>query len=148
MLIGELAGSTGVNAKTIRYYEEVGVLPHASRLPSGYREYGDADVERLQFIQSAKALGVTLEEIKEVLAFRERGEIPCPYVFKLLDAKVQEIQARIRGLRMLAEDLRRLRRAAATIPARELSAKARFCHILENKRLLAAAHQRSAGRSS
>ena len=136
MLIGELARRAGINPKTIRYYEEVGVLPPASRLPSRYRQYGDEDVERLEFIRSAKALGVTLEEIKEVLAFRDRGVAPCPYVLKLLDAKVKEIQSRIRGLRMLARDLRRLQRVAVKIPAKELTARARFCHLLENKQLL------------
>jgi DNA-binding transcriptional MerR regulator len=135
MLIGELAKRTGVNPKTIRYYEEVRVLPPAARLASRYRQYSEEDVERLEFIQNAKALGVTLEEIREVLAFRDRGVAPCPYVLNLLAAKVKEIQGRIRGLRMLAEDLRRLQRAAVRIPAQELTAKARFCHILENKQL-------------
>lgn len=140
MLIGELGRRTGVNPKTIRYYEEVGVLPPASRSPSRYRQYGDEDVAKLEFIRNAKALGVTLEEIKEALAFRDRGVAPCPYVLKLLEAKVKEIQSRIRGLRMLAEDLRRLQRAAVWIPAKELTARARFCHILENKRFLKAAN--------
>lgn len=135
MLIGELARRTGINPKTIRYYEEVRVLPPASRLASRYRQYREEDVERLEFIRNAKALGVTLEEIKEVLAFRDRGVAPCPYVLKLLDAKVKEIQERIRGVRMLAEDLRRLQRAAVKIPAEELTAKARFCHIIQNKQL-------------
>lgn len=139
MLIGEVARRTGVNSKTIRYYEEVGLLPPAVRLPSGYRQYNEQDVERLEFVRNAKALGVTLEEIKEVLAFRDRGEAPCPYVLKLLDAKVKEIHGRIRGLRMLAEDLKRLQRAAVKIPARALRTKARFCHILENKQLRQAA---------
>lgn len=139
MLIGELARRTGVNPKTIRYYEEVGVLPPARRAPSRYRQYGDEDVERLEFIRNAKALGVTLEEIKELLAFRDRGVAPCLYVLRLLDAKVKEIQGRIRGLRMLARDLRRLQRAAAKVPAKELAARARFCHILENRRLVATA---------
>jgi len=136
MLIGELARIAGVNPKTIRYYEEVGLLPRAARLPSGYRQYSEEDVERLEFIRNAKALGVALEEIKEVLAFRDRGVAPCPYVLQLLDAKVKEIQGRIRGLRMLAEDLRRLQRAAARVPAKELTTRARFCHILENKQLI------------
>ena len=142
MFIGELGRRTGVNTKTIRYYEGVGLLPPAARTPSGYRQYGEEDVDRLEFIRNAKALGVALEEIKEVLAFRDRGVSPCPYVVKLLEAKVTEIQGRIRGLRMLAADLRRLQRAATRIPAKELTARARFCHILENKQLLETAGTR------
>ncbi len=137
MQIGALANRAGINPKTIRYYEQIGILPAAGRTQSGYREYTDADFERLAFIRNAKALGVTLEEIKEVLAFRDRGVSPCPYVLQLIDAKVNEIQDRIEGLRMLAQDLKCLRRAAARIPQRTIIGKARFCHIIENQKLLA-----------
>ncbi len=136
MQIGEFAKKTGVNPKTVRYYEEIGLLPPAPRTESGYRQYTDKDGERLEFIRSAKALGVALEEIKEVLAFRDRGAYPCPYVLTLIDTKLQEIELRIQGLRMLASDLRRLRKAAAVIPQKEIAAKARFCHIIENQELL------------
>ena len=136
MQIGELAKKAGVNPKTIRYYEAIGLLPPAPRTDSGYRQYADRDAERLEFIRSAKALGVALEEIKEVLAFRDRGTYPCPYVLTLIDTKVKEIELRIRGLQMLASDLKRLRKAAASIPPEESAAKARFCHIIENQKLL------------
>jgi len=136
MQIGELARKTGVTSKTIRYYEEIGLVPPAPRTPSGYRKYSEDDIQRLEFIRSAKALGVALEEIKEVLAFRDRGVSPYPYVLKLIDAKVEEIQDRIRGLQLLAGNLRRLQRAAVRIPRSRVAAKARFCHILENKKLL------------
>ncbi len=136
MQIGVLAKRAGLNPRTIRYYEQIGVLPAAPRTQSGYRQYTDQDRERLAFIRNAQALGVTLDEIREVLAFRDRGVSPCPYVLKLIDAKVEEIQDRIKGLQLLAGDLRRLRRAAARIPRSRVAAKARFCHILENKKLL------------
>lgn len=137
MRIGELAKKAGVNPRTIRFYEQIGLLPPAQRTMSGYRQYTDQDVDRLEFIRNAKALGVALQEIKEVLAFRDRGASPCPYVLRLIDTKVQEIQGRIQGLRMLARELQQLRRAAANIPPRRIAAKARFCHILENRALLA-----------
>lgn len=136
MQIGALANRAGLNPRTIRYYEQIGVLPVARRTRSGYREYTGADFERLEFIRNAKALGVTLEEITEVLAFRDRGVSPCPYVLELIDAKVNGIQDRIEGLRMLARDLKHLRRAAAGIPRSSIVGKARFCHIIENQKLL------------
>ncbi len=135
MRIGELAKTVGINPKTIRYYEEIGLLPPAPRTKSGYRQYGDEDAERLEFIRSAQALGIALEEIKEVLAFRDRGAYPCPYVLRLIEAKLQEIESRIQGLRFLAGDLRRLRKAATAIPPEKIAAKARFCHIIENRNL-------------
>jgi len=136
MRIGELAKRAGVNPKTIRYYEQIGLLPPAPRTESGYRKYTNKDDERLEFIHSAKALGITLEEIKEVLAFRDRRAYPCPYVLSLIQTKVEEIESRIRGLRMLATELKRLWKAAARIPPEEVAAKTRFCHIIENQKLL------------
>ncbi|MGH2452433.1 MAG: heavy metal-responsive transcriptional regulator [bacterium] len=138
MRIGELAKNAGLNPKTIRYYEEIGLLPPARRTGSGYRQYASEDVERLEFIRTAQGLSLALDEIREILSFRDRGESPCPHVLLLIDKKTQEIEARIRGLRGLAEDLKRLRRAATHLPPEEVRAKARFCHIIENRELLAA----------
>jgi DNA-binding transcriptional MerR regulator len=136
MTIGALAQRTGVNPRTIRYYEAIGLLPAPPRTAAGYRQYAERDIECLEFIGSAKALGLTLAEIKEVLAFRDHSAYPCPYVLTLIDAKVMEIERRIEGLRMLARDLRHLREAATSIPPEHSAAKARFCHIIENQKLL------------
>jgi DNA-binding transcriptional MerR regulator len=76
-----------VRPGTIRYYEAIGLLPSPPRSPSGYRQYTEADAERPEFIRSAKALGVRLDDIREVLAFRDRGAYPCPYVLRLIDAR-------------------------------------------------------------
>lgn len=138
MWIGQLAKEAGVNPKTIRYYEHIGLLPPPPRTKSGYRRYAARDADRIEFIRSAQALGIALAEIKEVLAFRDRGAYPCPYVLTLIDRKVKEIESRIRGLRVLAADLKRLREAAARIPPGASASKARFCHIIENQRLLGA----------
>ncbi len=140
MQIGELAKRVGINPTTIRYYEETELLPRAPRTESGYRQYADKDAARLEFIRSAQGLGISLQEIKEVLAFRDRGTYPCPYVLRLIEAKVNEIEVRIRGLRMLAADLKRLRKTAAATPLEESAAKVRFCHIIENRKLLQGKH--------
>ncbi len=139
MRIGVLAGRVGVTPKAVRYYEQVGLLPPARRTPSGYRDYTEEDAARLEFIRSAKALGLTLDEIREVLAFRDRGRAPCPYVLQVIEAKVEEIERRIRGLRLLAADLRRLRQLATRLPRQRIAARARFCHLLENEKLRRAA---------
>lgn len=140
MQIGQLAKKAWVNPRTIRYYEGIGLLPPPSRTASGYRQYTDRDAERLEFIRSAQALGIALGEIKEVLAFRDRGVYPCPYVLALIDRKVNEIESHIRGLRILATDLKRLRKAAAGIAPEASAAKGRFCHIIENQRFLVRGH--------
>lgn len=109
--IGELSDRTGVPCKTIRYYEEIGLLPPARRAQNSYRVYDDEDVERLRFIRGASVLGFTLDEIAEVLAFRDRGEPPCSYVMTLLRERVDKIEDEIRTLEWLHAELEALREA-------------------------------------
>jgi MerR family copper efflux transcriptional regulator len=68
LTVGQLAGATGVPAKTIRYYEQVGVLPAAYRSPAGYRQYSRHDIHRLVFIRRARVLGLSLAQIKVLAA--------------------------------------------------------------------------------
>jgi len=78
--IGELAAELGLNPRTIRFYEGIGLLPNPRRADNGYRWYDDGDRERLRFIQKAKAVGMTLAEIREILDLRSGGRQPCEVV--------------------------------------------------------------------
>ena len=80
MRIGEVGTAVGVDPPTIRYYESVGVLPEPERTASGYRAYSAADVERLRFVTLARSLGLGLDDIRDILGLRDRGEAPCGYV--------------------------------------------------------------------
>mgnify|MGYP001081804194 CR=1 FL=1 len=73
MKIGELAAQTGVTAKTVRYYESIGVLPEPLRGTSGYRDYDAEAVERLRFVRDAQATGLSLAEISSVLELKDAG---------------------------------------------------------------------------
>ena len=110
--IGELAKQLQLNPKTIRYYEGIGLLPKPPRTDAGYRLYDAADRERLLFIGKAKAIGLTLEEIKEVLAIRGDGQPPCEHVRALLDQKLAAVEAQLRALRAFRKELLTLREAA------------------------------------
>lgn len=132
--IGELAQRMGVNPKTIRYYEEAGLLPPPSRTESGYRSYSEADAARLAFIRAAKDFGFTLGEIREILAVRDRNEPPCPYVLDLVGEKLADLQARIQRLQHLSGDLEVLLRDAAAIPPEVRARKGQYCHVIENRR--------------
>ncbi len=101
--IGALASRTGVNTKTIRFYEALGVLPPPVRALNNYRVYGKDAVDLLQFIKQAQGLGLTLEEIREIVAIRKGGQPPCEHVYRLLQEKAVELDRKLR-------DLRRLRR--------------------------------------
>jgi DNA-binding transcriptional MerR regulator len=101
----ELSAKTGVPTKTIRYYRSVDLLPSPKRAPNGYRLYDAADVERLNFIRRARALHFALEDIAEILAFRERGEPPCRYVMNTMQQRIVEMEERIRDLERLKGEL-------------------------------------------
>ena len=125
--IGELAAELGLNPKTIRYYEEIGLLPPARRADNGYRFYGDADRERLHFIGKAKAVGLTLEEIGEILGLRRDGEQPCEHVLMLLDRKLNAVKEQLRTLAEFQQDLLALREEAS----KTMRTDACVCGIIE-----------------
>lgn len=128
MKIGELADRVGVNPKTIRFYENKGLLPEPARRPSGYRDYGADDVGRLSFIRTAQRLGFNLSEIAEILAFKERGERPCDYVLSVLDAQVADVDRRLGELVALRSELVALKATADRLP----SEGACYCQIVEH----------------
>ena len=128
MRTGELAEQVGVNPKTVRYYEGIGLLPRPERLPSGYREYSDDDVDRLAFIKGARRLGLSLTEISEVLAFRERGERPCDYVLGVLDRQVSDLDRRMAEMAQLRDELISLQAKAGRLARDE----ACYCAVIEH----------------
>lgn len=96
--IGDVARRVGLNAKTIRYYEDLGLLSEPERTETGYRVYSEQDEERLRFIKGAKALGLSLGEIKEIVALWGEGVTPCGHVEQLLKEKLAELDRRIAEL--------------------------------------------------
>lgn len=135
MRIGELAAATGVPARTIRYYESIGLLPPPARTPAGYRLYGPADRERLRFIRTARDLGLSLAEIRAVLDLRDGGQPPCTHVRELLNREIAAIDARLRALTARRRELVRLRDTAVA-PADVHTA---CCPIIEGHRSVAPA---------
>lgn len=125
-LIGEAATAVGLNAKTIRYYEDLGLLGEPSRTPAGYRVYSAGDVERLRFITGAKALGLTLAQIKDLLGAWGAGERPCGRVRALLDGKLAELESRIAELCGFRDALRAY---VKTIDGREPSSAEPCAHV-------------------
>jgi len=129
MRIGELAGRSGVPPKTIRYYEDIGVMPEPPRTPSGYRDYGPEAARRLGFIRAAQSIGLTLGEIKEILAFRDRGQAPCGHVASLIERRAADLSERIAALEAMRRDLERLTKRARRVSADVHDGE--FCHIIE-----------------
>lgn len=106
--IGDIAKRFGLNPRTIRYYEGIGILPKAGRTESRYRIYDIETVKRLEFILKAKTLGLSLDEIKEIILLHERGEVPCEYTKGFIKNKITEIDEKIYNLAELKTKLTKL----------------------------------------
>lgn len=130
MKIGELASKTGVTTKTIRFYELHGLLEVPRRTESGYRIYSQDDVGRLEFIKKAKHIGLSLEEIKDILAVHKHGQRPCVHVLALLDRKLEQLQALRKDLGLFYRALKSLRDESRA-RLEQLPKKARICGIIE-----------------
>jgi len=131
--IGELAAEMGINPKTIRYYEEIGLLLPAKRTENGYRLYDGDDRERLQFIRKAKAVGLSLEEISEILTVRRSGVQPCEHVLGLLDHKLGAVEEQMRALSDFRQELLTLREEAR----QTMRSEACVCGIIELHKITA-----------
>lgn len=130
MQIKEFARRTHLPAKTIRYYEEIGLLPPPRRRANGYREYDDADVARAQLLAGARTLDFSLDDIREILDLRDRREAPCRFVLDLLAERADEIQHRIAELKRMEQELRALHRLGSTFPLDDVDGKDCVCHLV------------------
>jgi DNA-binding transcriptional MerR regulator len=129
MRIGEIGERSGLSTKALRYYERVGLIEEPTRTPSGYRDYGESVLDRLRFIRLAQAAGLTLGEIKGVIAFREQGSPPCSHVLELIEGRASDLDRRIAELRSLRDDLRALAERGRSLSPEACSAYL-VCHIL------------------
>lgn len=129
LTIGALAERTGFAAKTIRYYESIGLLPAPRRSDGGYRLYGEDDESRLAFIAKAKQLGLSLDEIRDVLALHDAGSAPCTHVLGLLDEHIHRVDEALAQLAAFRQQLASLR----TRTRRQAGPKgAAVCRIIEH----------------
>ena len=129
MRIGELAERAGTTTKTLRFYEQAGLLPEPARTPSGYRNYDDAALDKLTCIRAAQAAGLSLPEIREVIALRDDTGPPCQHVTALLAAHAADLDARIAELTALRDDVRRLRARALHLDPAACTDGA-VCHVI------------------
>lgn len=126
LIVSELARRTGVTAKAIRFYEAAGVLPSPARGANGYRLYGSDAVDILRFIKQAQGLGLTLAEIREIVAIRQGGRPPCRHVHHLLKEKGAELDRKLKDLVALR---RRIRQSLAAWGRRGMKRAAVCPHI-------------------
>ena len=130
LTIGQVAKTSGVAAKTIRYYEEIGVLPAPSRGASGYRRYDEPGVERLRFIRRARALGLPLQQLKTLMSTLNGSTHPQlrPRLRALVGEHLSAVKEQMAELEALRQQLERVfERMRAPVPPRAGGA----CQCLE-----------------
>ena len=108
MQVGEVSQKLGINTQTLYFYERIGLIPPPRRSSSGYRLFDERDIERLNFISQTKALGLTLDEIKEILMFQDGQLLTCRDFHTKLTQKVAQIENKIEQLQQLRDRLRPL----------------------------------------
>lgn len=128
MRIGDLAATTGVSTKTLRFYERERLLPRPDRLPNDYRDYDDTAIGRVGFIRHAQSAGFTLAQIREILDVRDRGEVPCAHVEALIHERLEQIEQRITELNATRQVLRQLARRSGQLDPSDCDG---YCHIIQ-----------------
>ncbi len=104
----ELAKRAGVNVETVRFYERTGLLPEPPRTPSGYRRFSPDAIRVVRFVKRAQELGFSLTEIKDLLSLRARPGATCEDVRRRAEAKIHDVDAKIRSLQAVRRALKRL----------------------------------------
>lgn len=105
MQIGALSQLTGYPTKTLRYWEEIGLIPEPPRAPNGYRDYDDTVVQIVGFIKAAKSAGFRLDDISQILHLRRLGSPPCDHVTALLAHRLNEVEQKLIELALLCDAL-------------------------------------------
>jgi len=132
LTIGQLAHATGVPAKTIRYYEQVGILPAPRRTTAGYRQYAQGDMHRLLFIRRARALGLSLRSIQTLTAALDSGQRLSmrPRLQHLLTEHLDTVRRQIADFQLLERQLEQVLQRLQTISSLE---DAEDCRCLESQ---------------
>ena len=133
MKIQEFSRLSGLSAKTIRYYESIGILLSPQRKSNGYRDYSEKDLARAQFVAGIRSLDLSLDEIAEILAMRDRREAPCRTLLNQIEQKADQIEERIRALRQMEIDLRQLHDLGLTFPTDDVDGKNCICHLVSER---------------
>lgn len=124
LTIGMLSRETGTKVPTIRYYEQIGLMPEPSRTEGGQRRYGEADLDRLSFVRHARQLGFPLDAIRELLDLADNPERECDEVDVIAQRQLRQVEQRIARLEALRGELRRMLRQCT-------GGKRSDCRVLE-----------------
>jgi DNA-binding transcriptional MerR regulator len=129
--IGLVARRAGVGVQTLHYYERLGLLPKPERSAANYRLYRPDTIRRVQFIKKAQAIGMTLEETKQVLDLKDHGRKPCRQVAELGERHLREIDARLKQLRAYRDVLAQAVKVWRKENLSQRNCAGEFCDLIE-----------------
>lgn len=108
LTIGSLAKKTGTKVQTIRYYEQIGLMPEPGRTEGGQRRYGAAELDRLSFIRHSRQLGFPLDAIRELLDLSDHPDKSCQEADAIARRQLRQVEQRIARLKALRTELKRM----------------------------------------
>ena len=129
LTIGALASGTNTNVPTIRYYEEIGLLPHAARAANGHRYYSEADISRLRFIKRCRDFGFPIDQVRELVQLFEDGDRACIEVRDVAQAHLSTVKEKLAEMRQLERSLAAF---VASCDAACCTGPTRDCSIIED----------------
>jgi MerR family transcriptional regulator, copper efflux regulator len=129
--VGDVAKTAGVGVQTLHYYERLGLLRKPQRSAANYRLYSPGAIRRVQFIKKAQAIGLTLEETKQILDLKEHGHPPCGKVAELGEKHLQDIDTRLVQLRKYRHALLAALRDWQKENTTERKCAGEFCDLIE-----------------
>lgn len=140
--IGEVSKRSGIGIEALRFYEKSGLLDRPGRTFSGYRLYDEGVLERLAFIKQAQVLGFTLDEIKEIIAHKQKGVSPCAEVREIVRTRLKELDERIKQMHRYRKEL-----AAALAEWDETGeAEGHVCGLIESSHIEHGVNHRKVGK--
>ena len=108
LTIGNLAKKTGAKVQTIRYYEQIGLMPEPGRTEGGQRRYTDTELDRLSFIRHSRQLGFSLDAIRELLDLGDHPDRPCQEADSIARRQLKQVERRMARLKALRTELQRM----------------------------------------
>lgn len=108
MKINKIAKLSGMASKTIRYYEDIGLLPEANRAANGYSEYDQSDVERMVFVRRCRELQIPLSEVRVLVRLQMDKEARCAEIDQIVQNQLEQTRSTIRELMSLEQSLKKL----------------------------------------
>ncbi|MDF2179883.1 MerR family DNA-binding protein [Aliiglaciecola sp. CAU 1673] len=130
MQVAQLADALNISRDTLRYYVRIGLISPNRSQDNGYQQFGAQDVRRMKFVLSARALGFSLDDVKQLLADADKGQSPCPHARDMIDKRLAQMEQRLADMQQLLAQMKAAKAAWSTLPDTPPTGQM-ICHLIE-----------------